>query len=80
MGVRRLGVFNLSLLGKWCWRISVDKEGLWYCVLKSMYGEVGGRLQEGGRHCSYWWRTVCNVCGGVGVGVVCWLMLTFEGG
>ena len=32
LGVRRLGEFNISLLGKWCWRLFVDKDGLWYRV------------------------------------------------
>lgn len=63
VGVRRLGAFNLSMLGKWCWRMLVDKEGLWYRVLKGKYGEMGGRIREGGRNCSSWWRTVCNVVG-----------------
>jgi hypothetical protein len=70
LGVRRLGEFNLSLLDKWCWRMLVDKDGLWYRVLKAQYGEVGGRLQEGGRHSSRWvigngrntlfWRVSCS--------------------
>jgi hypothetical protein len=41
LGVRRAGAFNLSLLDKWCWRMLVDKEGLWYRVLKARYGEEG---------------------------------------
>jgi len=48
LGVRRLREFNVALLGKWCWRMLVDKEGLWYRVLKARYGEEGGRLKEGG--------------------------------
>jgi hypothetical protein len=40
--------FNVALLGKWCWRMLVAKEGLSYRVLKARYGEVGGRLKEGG--------------------------------
>ena len=40
--MRSLGIFNLSLLGKWCWRMVVDNDGLWYRVLKARYGEVGG--------------------------------------
>ena len=43
LGVQRLGEFNLSLLGKWCWRLLVEKDGLWYQVLKARYGEQGGR-------------------------------------
>jgi hypothetical protein len=43
-----LGEFNLSLLGKWCWRLLVDEDGLWYRVLKARYGEVGGWIQQGG--------------------------------
>jgi hypothetical protein len=65
LGVRRLREFNISLLGKWCWRMLVDKGGLWYHVLKARYGEEGGRLLEGGRHSSVWWRMLCNVRGGL---------------
>ena len=53
----------------------VDKEGLWYHVLKARYSEERGRLKEGGRHGSLWWRTLCDVRGGVGEGVGNW----FEG-
>jgi len=53
----------------------VDKEGLWYRVLKARYAEEGGRLKEGGRLGSSWWRMLCNVRGGVGEGVGNW----FEG-
>ena len=56
--VRRAGAFNFASLGKWCWRMLIDKVGLWYLVLKSGYGEDGGRLQEEGRHVSSGWRSV----------------------
>ena len=65
LGVRRLRAFNLSLLGKWCWRLLVDKEGLWYRVLKARYGEVGGWLCEGGSQSSMWWKIICKVREGV---------------
>jgi len=42
-----VGAFNLSLMGKWCWRMLVEWEGLWYRVLKARYGEEGA--VEGGR-------------------------------
>jgi len=70
--VRRVGAFNLSLLGKWCWRMLTYKEGLWYRVLKARYSEVGGRLQEDGNQSSLWWRMVCRVREGVGEGVGHW--------
>jgi hypothetical protein len=49
-----------------------DKEGLWYCVLKACYGELGGHFREGGMTDSMWWRTLCRVRGGVGEGVGSW--------
>jgi len=50
----------------------MEKEGLWYLVLKARYGEVGGRIREGGRHDSVWWKTVCRVREWVGDGVGNW--------
>jgi hypothetical protein len=67
-----IGAFNCSLLGKWCWRMLVDKEGLWYRVLKACYGEAGGRWQEGGNQSSLWWRMINRVREGIGEGVGQW--------
>ena len=67
-----MGAFNLSLLGKWCWRMWVEKEGLWYRVLKAGYGGGGGALKEGGSHCYAWWRAMCGVREGLGEGVGRW--------
>jgi len=72
LGVRRLGEFNLSLLGKWCLRLLEVKDELWYRVLKARYGEVGGRNKEGGSDASLWWRLICHVREGVGTGVGNW--------
>jgi len=58
-------LFNVSLLGKWCWQMLVDKEGVWYHVLKARYGEEGGRVREAGRHSSLRWRMLCKVRGGL---------------
>ena len=66
LGVRRLREFNVSLLGKWCWQMLVNKEGLWYRVLQARYGEEGGRLKEGGRDGSLWWRMISSIRRGVG--------------
>ncbi|MCH80187.1 hypothetical protein A2U01_0000951 [Trifolium medium] len=45
-------------LGKWCWRMLVGREGLWFRVLVARYGVEGGRLREGGRRGSSWWREI----------------------
>ncbi|AES98956.2 hypothetical protein MTR_5g075000 [Medicago truncatula] len=64
--VGQLKEFNIVMLGKWCWRMLVDRGGLWYSVLITSYGEIGGRLAVrvvllgGGR-----W-------GGLGKGRWCW--------
>ncbi|XP_024634413.1 uncharacterized protein [Medicago truncatula] len=46
LGVRE---FNIALLGKWCWRLLVERSSLWYRVLVARYGEEDGRLAVGGR-------------------------------
>ena len=61
MGVRQLREFNLALLGKWCWRMLVDREGLWFRVLAARYGVEGGRLRDGGRRGSSWWREIARI-------------------
>jgi hypothetical protein len=65
-GVRQLREFNLALLGKWCWRLLVDKGGFWYRVLVARYGEEAGRLAVGGRSASSRWREVAKIRDGVG--------------
>ncbi|GAU49945.1 hypothetical protein TSUD_408400 [Trifolium subterraneum] len=47
---------GLPIGGKWCWRMLVDREGLWFRVLAARYGVERGRLREGGRRGSVWWR------------------------
>ena len=42
LGIRRLREFNLVLLGKWCWKMVVDREGLWFRVLTARYVGLGG--------------------------------------
>jgi len=45
LGVRQLREFNLALLGKWCWKMLVDRGGFWYRVLTARYGEEAVRLE-----------------------------------
>jgi len=63
--VRQLKEFNLALLGKWCWRMLVDRGGLWFRVLVARYGEEAGRLEVGGRSVSTWWREIAKIRDGV---------------
>jgi len=61
LGVRRIREFNLSLLAEWCWRMLVNREGLWFRVLASRYDLVGGRLKCGDRNGSVWWRDIASI-------------------
>ncbi|AES72012.1 transmembrane protein, putative [Medicago truncatula] len=60
--VRRIREFNIALLGKWGWRCLVDRDSLWYRVLSARYGEEDGRLCQGGRDGSLWWRDIYQLC------------------
>ncbi|GAU16627.1 hypothetical protein TSUD_325750 [Trifolium subterraneum] len=66
LGVRKLREFNLALLGKWCWRMLVDREGLWFRVLATRYEVERGRLRDGGRRGSSWWREITHIRDGGG--------------
>jgi hypothetical protein len=67
LGVRKLKKFNVALRGKWCWRLLVDRDSFWYHVLVAHYGEIGGRLDVGGRSGSSLWREVGRIRDGDGV-------------
>ncbi|MCI84675.1 RNA-directed DNA polymerase (Reverse transcriptase), partial [Trifolium medium] len=64
--VRQMREFNTALLGKWYWRLLVDRGGMWYRVLMARYGEEAGRLSGGGRRGSVWWREISRICDGEG--------------
>jgi hypothetical protein len=66
LGVRQLKEFNIALLGKWCWRMLVDRGGFWFRVLAARYGVEAGRLEVGGRSVSPWWREIARIRDGVG--------------
>jgi len=69
LGIIDLKVFNLALLGKWIWRLGLDKGGLWKEILVSKYG--GWRsLREGGkcRRSSLWWKDLKEVWASEGWG------------
>jgi hypothetical protein len=72
LGVRQLREFNTALLGKWCWRMLVDREGWWFRVLAARYGMENGRLRAGGSRASVWWREVVRIRDEVGGPRVGW--------
>ena len=58
--------FNIALLGKWCWRLQVDRGGFWYRALMARYDEEAERLEIGGQSDSSWWREIAKIRDGVG--------------
>jgi hypothetical protein len=47
----------------------MDIENLWFRVLTARYGAERGRLRQGGRKGSLWWREVVRIQDGEGLGV-----------
>ncbi|GAU41808.1 hypothetical protein TSUD_299740 [Trifolium subterraneum] len=64
LGVRRVKEFNLALLGKWCWRLLQDTEGLWFRVLAAKYGIRDGQMDCGGSTASNWWKVINSIRSG----------------
>jgi len=62
LGVRRIREFNNALLGKWCWRLLVDRHSLWFRVLSVRYGVEGGHVLDEGHVASSWWRDIVGFC------------------
>lgn len=50
----------------------MDREGLWFRVLASPYGEVRRRMQERGKDGSAWWREIVKIRKGVGTNGGSW--------
>ncbi|XP_039688712.1 uncharacterized protein [Medicago truncatula] len=74
LGVKWLKEFNISLLGKWVWRVLEDGESLWKAVLSAKYGEVGGRVRFYEGVGSIWWRHLNQIRSGVGLMDSRWLV------
>ena len=42
LGIRWLGNFNSTLLGKWLWRYGLETDALWRRVIEAKYGNILG--------------------------------------
>ena len=42
LGIRKVRLFNATLLGKWLWRFGIEKDALWRQVIKVKYGCIWG--------------------------------------
>ncbi|GAU17363.1 hypothetical protein TSUD_232390 [Trifolium subterraneum] len=73
LGVRRLKEFNISLLGKWVWRLLEAGDSFWCEVLRAKYGQMGGRVCFSEGVGSSWWRTLNHIRDGVGLMDSRWL-------
>ena len=61
LGIRRVGLFNKALLGKWLWRFGIENHRLWRQVIVDKYGEArGGWCTRGvrGAHGCGMWRSI----------------------
>jgi len=61
LAVRRIRDFNFALLRKWCWKLLIDRDSLWYRVLLTRYGVEDGRVCDGGCTTSAWWQIISTM-------------------
>lgn len=64
LGIKDLDLFNLSLIGKWLWRILLEEGACWQHIIQSRYGvSVGGEYlgRWMSRNSSQWWRDLRGI-------------------
>lgn len=61
LGIRNLEIFNLVLLGKWGWKIKIERNGLWYRALLNKYGINREFIRVENIGVSVWWKEICNL-------------------
>lgn len=66
LGIKDVHLFNLSLLGKWLWRIVNNENVLWFEVLKFIYrsSNLGSGFDYSPRsvaESSVWWRELYTI-------------------
>ena len=58
LGIRKIGLFNQALLGKWFWQFRKEATHLWRQVIATKYGEDSGgwctRVVRGTHGCGLW--------------------------
>ena len=58
LGIRRIGLFNQALLGKWLWCFRKESDKLWGQVIATKYGMANGgwcsRGVRGTYGCGMW--------------------------
>ena len=74
MGVKSLKEFNISLMGKWVWRVLEERDGLWSLVLRAKYGEECGRVRFAEGVGSIWRRHLNQIRLGIGLADATWLV------
>ena len=42
LGIRKIRLFNIALLGKWLWRFGIEEDALWRQVIELKYGCLWG--------------------------------------
>lgn len=58
LGIENMELFNMSLLGKWKWRMLTEKKSEWCKLLDRLYG-IDEELNA--RQCSVWWKDIKGI-------------------
>lgn len=62
LGIKNIKTFNVTLLGKWKWRLGLEEKGLWKDILVSKYGSWRTLNSESTNSKeSRWWKDLRSV-------------------
>lgn len=53
LAIRKIRLFNEALLGKWLWRLGMERDALWRHVVDLKHGSMGGGWCTKAAHGAY---------------------------
>lgn len=58
---KNLKLFNTALLGKWVWKVTIERNEIWFEALLNIYRLENGIMSLESNGVSSWWKNICQL-------------------